>query len=69
MLLAAAQMAGLATLTHTPSQMKFLERVLERPANERAYMLIPMGSAADPCQVPKVASQRRPLNQSLQFVE
>jgi iodotyrosine deiodinase len=69
MLLAAAQMAGLATLTHTPSPMKFLERVLERPANERAYMLIPMGWAADPCQVPKVASQRRPLNQSLQFVE
>lgn len=41
MLLAAAHNAGLATLTHTPSPMNFLAQVLERPANERPFLLIP----------------------------
>ena len=69
MLLAAAQVAGLATLTHTPSPMRFLERVLDRPANERAYMLIPIGWPAETCQVPKAALVRRPLSESAVFVE
>ena len=61
MLLAAAQVAGLATLTHTPSPMGFLADVLERPAHERAYMLIPMGWPADTCTVPAAALVKRPL--------
>ena len=61
MLLAAAQVAGLATLTHTPSPMGFLAEVLERPANERAYMLIPMGWPAETCTVPAAALEKRPL--------
>jgi len=63
MLLAAAQMAGLATLTHTPSPMSFLASVLGRPANERAYMLIPMGWPADTCQVPAAALVKKPLSE------
>ena len=52
MLLAAIQHAGLASLTHTPSPMKFLAELLGRPAHERAYMLIPVGYPADDARVP-----------------
>lgn len=61
MFLAAAQLAGLSTLTHTPSPMKFLAEVLERPAHERAFLLIPVGYATDDCQVPKKALLRKPI--------
>ena len=63
MLLAAAHHAGLVTLTHTPSPMNFLSEVLGRPANERPFLLIPMGFAADGCLVPKL--ERKPLEQVL----
>ena len=59
-LLAALHHAGLATLTHTPSPMGFLERILERPENERAYVLIPVGLPAEGCTVPNLA--RKPLD-------
>jgi iodotyrosine deiodinase len=65
MLLAAAQHAGLATLTHTPSPMRFLSEVLGRPAHERAWMLIPLGHPAEDCTVPAHAVQRKPLEQVL----
>jgi nitroreductase len=61
MLLAAAQVAGLATLTHTPSPMNFLAEVLQRPKNERAYMLIPVGWPAEDCTVPEAALCKKPL--------
>jgi len=51
-LLVALHTAGVATLTHTPSPMGFLQRILERPENERAYLLIPLGYPADGCRVP-----------------
>lgn len=54
MLLAALHHAGLATLTHTPSPMKFLSEVLRRPSNERAYVLIPVGYPVEGCQVPDI---------------
>ena len=53
-LLAALHHAGLAALTHTPAPMEFLERLLQRPANERAFMLIPVGYPAADCQVPEL---------------
>jgi nitroreductase len=62
-LLAAAHHAGLATLTHTPSPMNFLARVLERPDNERPFLLIPMGYPADGCLVPDL--QRKPVEEVL----
>lgn len=52
--LAAAQHAGLATLTHTPSPMKFLGRILDRPDNERPFVLIPVGHPANDCTVPDI---------------
>ncbi|MCA8944185.1 MAG: nitroreductase family protein, partial [Planctomycetes bacterium] len=63
MLLAAAQQAGLATLTHTPSPMGFLREVLGRPEHERPFLLIPLGYPAEGCEVPQVASQRKPLDE------
>jgi len=51
-LLAALHDAGLATLTHTPSPMGFLEKILDRPKNERAMLLIPVGYPAKDAQVP-----------------
>lgn len=52
---AAIQRMGLATLTHTPSPMAFLTRVLERPENERPFVLFPVGYPADDCHVPDLA--------------
>ncbi|MBL8162677.1 MAG: nitroreductase family protein, partial [Anaerolineae bacterium] len=43
LLLASLHLAGLATLTHTPNPMAFLSTILQRPANERAYVIIPVG--------------------------
>ncbi len=63
LLLAAAHHAGLATLTHTPSPMGFLSEVLERPAHERAYVVIPLGYPAAACTVPDI--QRKPLDEIL----
>lgn len=62
-LLAALHHAGLATLTHTPSPMGFLGEVLERPANERAFVLIPVGYPAEHAQVPDII--RKPLSEVL----
>jgi nitroreductase len=51
-LLMALQNAGLVSLTHTPSPMGFLERILKRPKNEKAYLLIPIGFPAKNAEVP-----------------
>ena len=53
-LLAAAQHAGLVTLTHTPSPMKFLTSILNRPDYERPFLLIPVGYPAEKCTVPDI---------------
>jgi iodotyrosine deiodinase len=61
--LAAAHHAGLATLTHTPSPMKFLARILRRPANERPFLLIATGYPAAGSMVPEAALTRKPLSE------
>jgi iodotyrosine deiodinase len=68
MFLAAAQLAGLATLTHTPSPMAFLGDILGRPKHERPFLLIPVGYPADDCVVPAKAIERRPLDQVMVVV-
>lgn len=57
---AALQHMGLATLTHTPSPMAFLTRILERPENERPFALFPIGYPAVDCRVPAI--ERKPLD-------
>lgn len=54
MLIAAIHNAGLVTVTHTPSPMNFLAEVLERPANERAFLLLPVGYPAEDAKVPVI---------------
>ena len=60
-LLTALHLAGLATLTHTPSPMGFLTKILDRPANERPFLVIPVGYPAKGARVPVIA--KKPLNE------
>jgi len=57
MLIAAIHHAGLASLTHTPSPMKFLSEILQRPPNERAFVLIPVGYPAADAEVPVITKK------------
>jgi|TARA_B110000263_G_scaffold227719_1_gene220274 iodotyrosine deiodinase len=60
-LLAALHNAGLATLTHTPSPMNFLGKILDRPDNEKAYLLIPVGYPSDNAEVPNI--KKKPFSE------
>jgi iodotyrosine deiodinase len=66
MLLAALHNAGLATLTHTPSPMKFLQEILKRPKTEIPFVLIPVGYPANDAKVPDI--KRKPLAEIMQIV-
>ena len=57
LLIAALHQSGLATLTHTPSPMGFLSQILRRPANERPFLLIPVGYPADDAMVPAIGKK------------
>ena len=64
-LLLALHNAGLATLTHAPSPMGFLKEILERPENERPFLLIPVGYPADDAEVPQL--EKKPLGEIADF--
>ena len=66
LLLAALHNMGLATLTHTPSPMKFLQEILGRPRNEVPFVLIPVGFPADGATVPNI--ERKPLDGIMQVI-
>ena len=57
---------GLATLTHTPSPMNFLNEILDRPKNEKPFLLLVVGYPKDGVQVPDIL--KKPLNQIAKFV-
>ena len=59
MLLAAIHHAGLVALTHTPSPMNFLQNILQRPENERPFLLIPVGYPADDALVPNLQRKEK----------
>ncbi|MFL4496402.1 nitroreductase family protein [Streptomyces sp. VTCC 41912] len=63
MLLSALHLSGLAALVHTPSPMRFLQEALGRPANEKAFAVIPVGYPAADCRVPDLV--RKTLDQVL----
>ena len=65
MLITALHNAGVATLTHTPSPMKFLGDLLERPAHERAFLLLVCGFPADGVEVPDI--ERHALSEIASF--
>jgi len=54
LLITALHQAGLASLTHTPSPMKFLNKILDRPSNERPFLLLTVGYPAEDAQVPDI---------------
>lgn len=54
MLISAIHNAGLVTLTHTPSPMNFLAKILDRPSSERAFLLLPVGYPKNPVYVPDI---------------
>lgn len=64
-LLTAIHQAGLVALTHTPSPMNFLAQILDRPKNEKPYMLIPLGYPAKDAQVPNL--KRKTLKEMAVF--
>ena len=57
-LLSAIHQAGLVALTHTPSPMNFLTNLLNRPSNERPFLLIPVGYPAEEVYVPKLERKK-----------
>jgi len=66
LLIAALHRAGLATLTHTPSPMGFLNELMERPRNEMPYLLLVVGHPATDCRVPAI--ERLPLSETCLFL-
>lgn len=65
MLITALHYAGLATLTHTPSPMGFLNEILQRPENEKPFLLLVTGYPAGDAQVPLIT--KKPLGQIATF--
>lgn len=66
-LIAALHHSGLATLTHTPNPMGFLNDILGRPANERAFLILVVGQPAEAATVPAIT--RKPLEEIASFVD
>ncbi|GAA6151028.1 nitroreductase family protein [Pseudoteredinibacter isoporae] len=66
-LIAALHQAGLATLTHTPSPMKFLNKICKRPEYERPYILLVVGYPEEDAQVPDIT--KKPLGEFTSFIE
>jgi len=66
-LLAAIHNAGLVSLTHTPSPMNFLQKILGRPDNERPFLLIPVGYPEENAEVPNL--DRKPLEEVAIFYD
>lgn len=65
-LITALHHAGLATLTHTPSPMRFLNRILDRPKNEHPFLLLVVGYPAEDAVVPAIG--RKPLEEICTFM-
>jgi len=68
-LIAALHQAGLATLTHTPNPMAFLNQICGRPASDKPYILLVVGYPAPGATVPEHATTRRPLTEVATFFE
>ncbi len=68
LLIAALHHAGLATLTHTPSPMGFLNEILRRPAHERPYLLVVTGYPGDGARVPVDGGRKKPLAEIATFM-
>ncbi len=68
LLLASLHQAGLATLTHTPNPMRFLNEICERPDNEKPIMIIVAGHAAEDATIPTYALKKKSLDEISSWV-
>ncbi len=68
MLITAIHNAGLASLTHTPSPMGFLNSILQRPSHERPFLLLVVGYPADDAHIPTHAMQKKSLDEIATFL-
>lgn len=66
-LITAIHEAGLVTLTHTPSPMNFLQKILNRPENERPFLLLPVGYPAENAMVPDIV--RKSVDDTIVYFE
>jgi nitroreductase len=66
-LITALQHAGLATLTHTPAPMKFLNKILNRPSNEKPFLILVVGYPAKGANVPDI--KKKELSEIVDFIE
>lgn len=64
-LIQALHRAGLASLTHTPAPMTFLQEICERPPGEKAFLILAVGHPAEDCRVPDL--DRKPLEAIAEF--
>lgn len=67
MLITALHLSGLATLTHTPSPMNFLNKILKRPPNEKPFLLLVVGYPAENAKVPDI--KRKSISEIATFIE
>ncbi|MBI1203352.1 MAG: nitroreductase family protein [Rhodopseudomonas sp.] len=68
-LIAALHRSGLATLTHTPAPMGFLNEICQRPADEKPYILLVTGYPAADATIPRHATEKKPLDEIATFFE
>lgn len=68
LLITALHQAGLATLTHTPSPMRFLNEILGRPSNERPYLVLVTGYPAEAARVPAAGGRKKTLAEIATFL-
>ena len=61
-LLTCLHLSGLSMLTHTPSPMNFLNKILKRPNNEKPFVLLIIGYPKSNCKIPKYAKQKKSFN-------
>lgn len=68
MLITALHQAGLATLTHTPNPMQFLNRLCGRPSDEKPFLLLVVGHPADTATIPVHALTKKPIDTIASFL-
>ena len=62
-LISCLHLSGLCILTHTPSPMNFLNKILKRPPNEKPFVLLVIGMPKENCQIPVFAKKKKKLNE------
>tara|TARA_Y100001970_G_scaffold17961_1_gene20212 strand:- start:3281 stop:3946 length:666 start_codon:yes stop_codon:yes gene_type:complete len=62
-LISCLHLSGLSMLTHTPSPMNFLNKILKRPKNEKPFVILVVGYPKEDCKIPKFAKSKKKFNE------